>query len=197
MRKKVFVSGCFDMLHSGHVAFLKTAASFGDVYASVGRDESILLLKGKAPVNTQEERLLVRSVRYVNQAWLSDGVGLLDFAQDLERLRPDIFVVNEDGHVREKQDLCARLDIEYRVLPREPEPGLPTRSTSALRSTGSLRGDDTLPYRAEICGGWLDQPFVNRLQPGYVICAQLAPHPSFAQGGLAWQPPPVPVWRSR
>jgi cytidyltransferase-like protein len=28
--KKVFVSGCFDLLHSGHIAFLETAASYGD-----------------------------------------------------------------------------------------------------------------------------------------------------------------------
>ncbi|MGN0836079.1 MAG: adenylyltransferase/cytidyltransferase family protein, partial [Akkermansia sp.] len=33
-RKKVFVSGCFDVLHSGHIAFLEEAASYGDVYVS-------------------------------------------------------------------------------------------------------------------------------------------------------------------
>ncbi len=31
MSKKVFVSGCFDMLHSGHVAFFKDAASYGEL----------------------------------------------------------------------------------------------------------------------------------------------------------------------
>ena len=180
MTKKVFVSGCFDMLHSGHAAFFKAAAAFGDVYVSVGRDETVARLKGKAPVNTQEERLfMVRGMRYVKDAWLGGGVGMLDFAADLERLRPDIFVVNEDGHTAEKAALCARLGIEYRVLPRIPEPGLPARSTSALCGGG------TLPYRAELCGGWLDQPFVNRIQPGWVVCAQLEPHPSFTQGGLA------------
>ena len=45
MADKVFVSGCFDLLHSGHVAFLKTAASFGEVYVGVGRDETVALLK--------------------------------------------------------------------------------------------------------------------------------------------------------
>jgi len=185
MMDKVFVSGCFDLLHSGHVAFLKTAASFGDLYVGVGRDESVVLLKGKNPCNAEAERLfMVQSVRYVKEAWLSSGVGLLDFAADVERLRPDVFVVNEDGDVPEKGALCARLGIKYHVLPRTPEPGLPARSSSALCASGRLR-DDTLPYRVEICGGWLDQPFVNRLRPGYVICAQLAPHPAFVRGGLA------------
>jgi len=33
MNKKVFVSGCYDMLHSGHVAFFKAASQYGDLYA--------------------------------------------------------------------------------------------------------------------------------------------------------------------
>ena len=183
MTNKVFVSGCFDLLHSGHAAFLKTAAAFGDVYVGVGKDETIALLKGISPRNSESERLfMVKSLRYVKDARLNSGVGQLDFADDLERLRPDLFLVNEDGHSAEKEALCARLGIAYRVLPREPEPGLPARSSSELRSS-----DGTLPYRAELCGGWLDQPFVNQLHPGYVICAQIAPHPAFARpgGGLA------------
>ena len=50
-----------------------------------------------------------------------------------------------------------------------------------------VSGGGMLPYRAKICGAWLDQPFVNRLCTGWVVCAQLAPHPAFAHksGGLA------------
>ena len=35
-KKKVFVTGCFGMLHSGHVAFLLEAASYGDLYVCIG-----------------------------------------------------------------------------------------------------------------------------------------------------------------
>jgi len=183
MADKVFVSGCFDLLHSGHVTFLKTAAAFGELHVGVGRDESIALQRGKGPANPEAERLyMVRSVRYVKEAFLCGGMGTMDFVEDVERLRPDVFVVNEDGHVPEKAALCARLGIDYRVLPRKPEPGLPERSSTELRHSGS-----ELPYRAEICGGWLDQPFINRQRPGWVVCAQLAAHPAFARihGGLA------------
>ncbi|MCL2105914.1 MAG: adenylyltransferase/cytidyltransferase family protein [Oscillospiraceae bacterium] len=182
--RKVFVSGCFDLLHSGHVAFLKTAASFGTLYVGVARDETIALLKNETPANTEAERLfMVRSLRYVKEAWLSAGLGFLDFEADVARLRPDILVVNDDGHSPEKEALCARLGIGYRVLPRVPEPGLPARSSSELRESA----ENALPYRAELCGAWLDQPFVNRVRPGYVICARLAAHPAFARecGGLA------------
>jgi len=183
MASKVFVSGCFDLLHSGHAAFLKTAARFGDVYVGVGRDETVAGLKRKPPVNNEAERLfMVKSLRYVKDAFLNSGTGVLDFAAELTQLRPDVFVVNEDGHTPEKAALCARLGIEYRVLQREPEPGLMSRSSTVLRSCGGA-----LPYRAELGGGWLDQPFISRLQPGYVVCAQLVPDPAFAQkcGGLA------------
>ena len=45
--KKVLVSGCYDLLHGGHIAFFKTASAYGNLYVSVGRDENLLLLKGK------------------------------------------------------------------------------------------------------------------------------------------------------
>ena len=37
-RKKVFVTGCFDMLHSGHVEFFREAAGYGDLYVGIGSD---------------------------------------------------------------------------------------------------------------------------------------------------------------
>lgn len=182
MADKVFVSGCFDMLHSGHMAFLKTAASFGDVFVGVAQDETLLILKNKTPINTQDERLfMVKSLKYVKDAWINSGTGMLDFKEDIERFLPDIFIVNEDGHTAEKETLCARLGIEYKVLKRLPEPGLPARFSSALRSAA-------VPYRVEICGAWLDQLFINEKQPGYVICAKLEPDEAFAShpgGGLA------------
>ncbi|MCQ2175923.1 MAG: adenylyltransferase/cytidyltransferase family protein [Bacteroidales bacterium] len=42
MAKKVFVSGCYDLLHSGHIEFFKEASKFGDLYVGIGSDETIL-----------------------------------------------------------------------------------------------------------------------------------------------------------
>ena len=47
LTKKVFVSGCFDLLHSGHIAFLETAASYGDLYVCIGSDKTVYDLKGR------------------------------------------------------------------------------------------------------------------------------------------------------
>ncbi|GAB1358717.1 hypothetical protein MASR1M31_04960 [Porphyromonadaceae bacterium] len=54
-KPKVFVSGCYDLLHSGHVAFFEEAASHGDLSVGIGSDQTIFELKRKA--NPENERL--------------------------------------------------------------------------------------------------------------------------------------------
>ena len=51
MTKKVFVSGVYDMLHSGHVAFFEEASSHGDLYVGLGSDETVFGLKGRKTIN--------------------------------------------------------------------------------------------------------------------------------------------------
>ena len=57
MAKKVFVSGCYDMLHSGHVAFFEEASTHGDLYVGIGSDRTIRDLKNRKTINTERERL--------------------------------------------------------------------------------------------------------------------------------------------
>jgi cytidyltransferase-like protein len=168
--KTVMVSGSFDLLHGGHIAFFKTAATYGRLYVVVGQDPNLLELKGKAPYFTQEERkYIVGSVKYVKEAMIAAGRGMLDFEPDMRRLKPDIFVVNEDGDTPDKRRLCKDLGVEYVVLERIPEPGLPARSSSA--SKREMR----FPYRVCIAGGWMDQPWVSEIHPGSVVVAQIWP----------------------
>jgi cytidyltransferase-like protein len=179
--KKVLVSGCYDLLHGGHIAFFKTAATFGDLYVSIGRDENLLLLKGKKPVFSEEERLFtVKSIRYVYDAFLASGKGMLDFEPDAIRIKPDVFVVNNDGHTPDKEALCKRLGIQYIILERMPEPGLPERSSSATKR------EMRFPYRLCLAGGWIDQPWVSKIHPGSVVVAQIWPTMDFnSRSGLA------------
>jgi cytidyltransferase-like protein len=181
MSKKVFVSGCFDLLHSGHIAFFKEAAAYGDLYVALGSDRTVFELKGRPPVNSEAERLfMVQSVAWVKEAFVSQGSGMLDFAEELKQLKPDLFIVNEDGNILEKQTLCQTLGIDYLVLKREPEAGLIPRSTT------SLRGISRIPYRIDLAGGWLDQPFVSTLHPGSVITISIEPTIEFNErSGMA------------
>ena len=176
MQKKVFVSGCYDLLHSGHVAFFKEAASYGDLYVGIGSDSTIRELKGRDTINSEQERLyMVKSIRYVKDAWVNKGSGILDFEPELLRFKPDIFVVNEDGHSPHKQEICKELAIEYVVLKRIPDSGLPARSTTSLRRNVNSR----LPYRLDLAGTWIDQPYVSRFHPGWAITISLEPSIEF------------------
>jgi cytidyltransferase-like protein len=56
-KKKVLVSGCYDLLHGGHIAFFKAASEYGKLYVSIGRDDNIFNLKGKKPYFSEQERL--------------------------------------------------------------------------------------------------------------------------------------------
>ena len=134
-RKKVVVTGCYDWFHSGHARFCEEASAFGDLYVIVGQDANIRLLKGAGhPLFPQEERrYVVGSVRYVKQALVSSGMGWLDADPEIKRLKPDIYVVNEDGDKGGKREYCQQNGLEYRVLKRVPAPGLPGRSSTDLR----------------------------------------------------------------
>jgi cytidyltransferase-like protein len=169
-KKKVFVSGCFDMLHSGHVRFLEEAASLGDVYVALGSDQTVRELKGRAPVNTQSERkYMLEALKSVKACLINSGSGLLDFVAELQHVAPDIFLVNEDGNTPAKAELCQRLGIEYIVSKRVPQTNLPQRSTT------SLRKECRIPYRLDLAGGWLDQPFVCQDGAGCVLTISLEP----------------------
>lgn len=134
-RKKVIVTGCFDWLHSGHVRFFEEASALGDLYVVVGSDANVRLLKGPGhPLFRQEERrYLVAAVRSVTQALVSSGSGWMDAEPEIEQIRPDIYLVNDDGDKPEKRTFCQAHGLDYVVLQRRPAPGLARRSSSDLR----------------------------------------------------------------
>ena len=134
-RKKVVATGCYDWFHSGHVRFTEEACAYGDLYVCLGSDTNVRLLKGEGhPLLSQEERrYVVGSIKFVKQALITTGSGWLDADPEIRRLKPDIYVVNEDGDKGGKREYCERLGIEYLVLKRAPAPGLPKRSSTDLR----------------------------------------------------------------
>jgi len=172
--KKVFVSGCYDMLHSGHVAFFEEAAEYGDLYVGIGSDKTINSLKARKTVNSDSERLyMVKALKVVKDAWINKGGGLLDFLDEFKELQPDIFFVNADGHTPDKEKLCREMGIEYIVSKRIPHGNLPARSTTALRK------ECKIPYRIDLAGGWLDQPYVSKYASGSVLTICIEPDYEF------------------
>ena len=171
MTKKVFVSGCYDLLHSGHVEFFRQAAQYGDLYVGIGSDSTILGYKHHKTVYSEQERLfMVKSIRYVKDAYINAGSGIMDFVPTLDIVKPDVFVVNEDGSTEQKRKLCEERRIEYVVLSRNPHNGLTARSSTDLKKASCL-----IPTRLDIAGTWIDQPYVSCYAPGWAITVSLEP----------------------
>ncbi len=171
MSKKVFVSGCYDLLHSGHVEFFRQAAEYGDLYVGIGSDATIQDYKHHKTVYSEQERLfMVKSIRYVKDAFINAGSGIMDFVPTVEALKPDILVVNSDGGNEDKRRFCEEHGIEYVVLERVPSAGLEARSSTDLKKTESQ-----IPTRLDLAGTWIDQPYVSEYAPGWAITISLEP----------------------
>lgn len=171
MNKKVFVSGCYDLLHSGHVEFFREAAQYGDLYVGIGSDATIMDYKHHKTVYSEQERLfMVKSIRYVKDAFINDGHGIMDFVPTVEALCPDMLVVNEDGDAAVKRRFCEERGIEYVVLQRKPKEGLAARSSTDLKKSRSA-----IPTRLDLAGTWIDQPYVSCHAPGWALTISLEP----------------------
>lgn len=131
---KVFVSGCFDVLHSGHIRFFEEASQYGDLYVSIGSDKTVEELKHRPTLYNENERLyMISAIRFVHRAFIAKGRGKLDFMTELTEIKPDIFFVNSDGDSQEKRTAVECLGIRYVVAERLPKDLLPVRSTTAIR----------------------------------------------------------------
>ena len=171
MPKKVFVSGCYDLLHSGHVEFFRQASQYGDLYVGIGSDATVLHYKNHKTLYPEQERLfMVKSIKYVKDAFINAGDGVMDFIPTVEALKPDVFVVNEDGSNEQKRRFCEERGIEYVVLQRTPAEGLKARSSTDLKAESS-----SIPTRLDLAGTWIDQPYVSYLAPGWALTISLEP----------------------
>ena len=169
--KKVFVSGCYDLLHSGHVEFFRQASQFGELYVGIGSDQTILGYKHHKTFYPEQERLFrVKSIRYVKDAFINQGDGIMDFIPTVDMVKPDVFVVNADGGSETKRKFCEERGIEYVELQRTPAEGLTARSSTDIKDSTCQ-----LPTRLDLAGTWIDQPYVSSYAPGWAITMSLVP----------------------
>ena len=183
---RVFVSGCYDLLHSGHVEFFQQASQFGDLYVGIGSDATYLEYKHRKPMFPQEERLfMVKNIKAVKEAYINEGRGVIDFIPTLDLVKPDIFVVNAEGGSAAKRQLCEERGIQYIELERTPHAGLEARSSSSLKAALSQEestansqqptANGGIPTRLDLAGTWIDQPYVSQYHPGWAITISLEP----------------------
>ena len=93
----VFINGCFDVLHRGHIELFKYAKSLGDrLIIGIDSDKRVSELKGHLrPINSEEDRkFFLESIQYIDKVDIFSSEGQL---RDLVWLyQPDIMVVGSD-----------------------------------------------------------------------------------------------------
>ena len=125
----VFTNGCFDLLHPGHVSYLRAARSLGDaLVVGLNSDASVRRLKGPSrPVVPEKDRAtMLAALEYVDAVIL--------FGEDtpvrlLRDLKPAVYVKGGDYRIEDlpEANVAADIETEIRIIPFEPG-----YSTSAL-----------------------------------------------------------------
>ncbi|KAF5838627.1 cytidyltransferase-related domain-containing protein [Dunaliella salina] len=173
MSKKVFVSGCYDILHGGHVQFFEQAKALGDhLTVCFAGDASLKKHKRPRPSLPQEHKQnLIAALRMVDEVVIGDDLEAphgLDFRQHFLRIKPQLLVVTEDDKYESvKKDLCAQVGAQYVVLPKTLE--YEKISTSDI--VDRLKAPYSCPLRVDFAGGWLDVPRLSRPNAYIVNCA--------------------------
>jgi len=105
-----FCTGCFDMLHPGHLSFLEKCALPGHaLVVCVGNDETVKALKGAGrPIYRAEDRArMLAGLEIVNHVTICETNGALGHAMIMQQLRPDAYIVPaDDPLLKEKRKLA-------------------------------------------------------------------------------------------
>ncbi len=177
--KKVFVSGCYDILHAGHVRFFKDARALGDhLTVSFASTEVLMLAKQRKPsVPDESKRALISAIRFVDSVVTSSDVDpVFDFVRSVKKIRPHIIAVTEhDANIAVKKEFCKKHNIELVVLPRRAHADISTSSILA-----NIQNISEVPLRVDFAGGWLDVPRFAK-KGGYIVNCTITPAVSLTQ----------------
>ncbi len=98
IKKKIVVSGAFDLLHPGHTFLINEASKLGEVYVIVARDVNVKKFKGESPVLPEDQRLeMVQNLKNVKKAIF--GKIDSDYLKIIEEINPDIIMLGPNQKV--------------------------------------------------------------------------------------------------
>lgn len=172
---RVFVSGCYDIVHAGHLQFFREARALGDHLTVCFASAEVLWVHKhrRSSLPDDHKRALLAALDMVDEVVVGtcpeEG---LDFKDDFLRLRPHILAVTEDDKYGPlKRDLCAQVGAKYEVLPKTPPQFSPVSTTQIVRF---IRAPEEAPLRVDFAGGWLDVPRFAR-EGAYVVNCAISP----------------------
>ncbi len=173
--KRVFVSGCYDILHAGHVEFFTQARALGDHLTVCFASQDVLWhhKQRKSSLPDEHKQALIAAMKVVDEVVIGHDVGMgLDFETEFRRLKPDILVVTtDDQYATVKRQLCQDLGATYHVLEKTPPRFKPISTSQVVRY---IQAPTLAPLRVDFAGGWLDVPRFAR-DGAYIVNCAISP----------------------
>jgi cytidyltransferase-like protein len=170
--KKIFISGCYDILHAGHIQFFREAKALGDHLTVCFASDAVLWehKKRRTSIPQDHKLALMTALEVIDQVVVGNCEELgLDFKEHFLKIRPDVLAVTDDDQYADsKRALCTEVGAEYIVLPKTPPQFTPVSSSSIVRN---IRTPAEAPLRVDFAGGWLDVPRYAREGAFIVNCA--------------------------
>ena len=112
--KIIFVNGCFDVIHPGHIQLFEYAKSLGDyLIVAIDSDRKVAEMKGPdRPIFSQHDRAKVlNSIRYIDVIHTFDTK--LELENLIEAINPDILVVGSDWKGKEVVGECYAKEVRF------------------------------------------------------------------------------------
>jgi FAD synthetase len=134
--KIVLTAGTFDLIHIGHIKFLKEAKRVGGknskLFVILTNDENVKKLKGRKPIFNQIERKnIVGSIRFVDKVFLGDRK--IDYASKIKKIKPNVIVFGYDqSEIMQKiKEIVKKERMKIKIIKL---PKFSIWSTSKIRS---------------------------------------------------------------
>ncbi|MFC5050662.1 adenylyltransferase/cytidyltransferase family protein [Rubritalea spongiae] len=185
--KRIFVSGCYDIIHAGHLQFFEEARAMGDHLTVSFASEDVLWhhKQRRSSIPDAHKEALLRGLRMVDDVIIGTDTDTgLDFRSYFLEAKPDMLVVTEDDQYGDvKRALCAEVGAEYYILPKTP-PKFDPVSTSGIVKW--VKAPTEAPLRVDFAGGWLDVPRHSR-EGAYVVNCAISPTVSLRDWGYERQ----------
>lgn len=138
--KRVLVFGTFDILHPGHIYFLKAAKKYGDfLIVSLAREKYIRKIKGRKAWHSEAERKkLLEAVRFVDKVVMGSKT---DYLNHIISLKPQVIALGYDQKhftAKLKEKLAAR-GLNVKVVRIKPYKTNIYKSSKLFNGIASLR----------------------------------------------------------
>jgi len=173
--KKIFVSGCYDIIHAGHLQFFEEARALGDHLTVSFASEEVLWKhkQRRSSIPDAHKKKILESFTIIDEVIIGTDVDHgLDFRSYFLESKPDMLVVTEDDLYGDiKRELCAEVGAIYHILEKTPPKFKPVSTSGIVKW---VKAPTEAPLRVDFAGGWLDAPKYAR-EGAYVVNCAISP----------------------